>query len=88
MAFDDFKRLSTGTSLAEVKVLDFMFTMTSLDSSFFQAAGKWRQEGKSYEMQDGMTIDAARTSNTFSFITETGDMVHFQFNVTKDPKKK
>lgn len=36
VAFDDFKRLSTGTSLAEVKVQNFMFTMTSLDSSFFR----------------------------------------------------
>jgi hypothetical protein len=52
-----------------------------------QAAGKWRQEGKSYEMQDGMNktklIFVEQMPNTL-----TGDMVHYQFNVTKDPKKK
>ena len=60
VAFEDFKRLSAGTSLAEVKVLvhvqayEYCFAQCCC-----QAAGKWRQEGKSYEIQDGMNTKAA-----------------------------
>jgi hypothetical protein len=57
--------------------------------TIFQAAGKWRQEGKGYEMQDGTPKYNAMNGACNNVIHDsTGDMVHFQFNVTKDPKKK
>jgi hypothetical protein len=68
VAFEDFKRLSTGTSLAEVKVsgdvLSSFFSRIFHLLFIFQAAGKWRQEGKGYEMQDGMPKFIAWTNGT------------------------
>lgn len=52
-----------------------------------KAAGKYRQEGRTYVVQDGGTLFPNRTC--FCVVTdEYADILHFQFNVTAAPKKK
>jgi hypothetical protein len=93
VAFEDFKRLSTGTSLAEVKVSgdvlsSFFSRIFHLLFLFFRLleSGARREKVMRCKM---VCQNLSRGRMAHVVVHEsTGDMVHFQFNVTKDPKKK